>query len=440
MRSRQRARWSVNFFSKIPFFLVILKGVYSKFESTLNDATEIEKVAEAYDFPPPDYSKKNMVQFKKYNRTISFYRTTSTAQPLEPDFPCERNCRLRTFTVIIEQFIRAFRDPERKIFYLPQVKRSRDSSPEAPPAKKRMRSRTPAKERLSSRSSRSSIKERLGEKSPYSRPSPPSRKRRRSRSTRGRSPSARRMRSRSIYGRSPSTYRKSRHPRFRKKVTLNECHQAPKRRKSFSRLADEINPPSKRRLASAKTSTPVETNKKFEFTDSGSSSNDCNTSCSKETSTSREVSTSPEKSKKKGASKKADKKKKLVERTKIFKDYLKKSLERLEEKEVKTIKILTQAFQGADKTQLLIDYLCLGGKEETSWIVKSKHELILFVILSRVSACITNTLVMLFQCSYLAIFSTLSLFLSFQADKFSRNQCEVWLPIVSYYVPALMNS
>ena len=200
---------------------MILKGVYSKFESTLNDATEIEKVAEAYDFPPPDYSKKNMVQFKKYNRTISFYRTTSTAQPLEPDFPCERNCRLRTFTVIIEQFIRAFRDPERKIFYLLQVKRSRDSSPEAPPAKKRMRSRTPAKERLSSRSSRSSIKERLGEKSPYSRPSPPSRKRRRSRSTRGRLPSARRMRSRSIYGRSPSTYRKSRHPRFRKKVTLN---------------------------------------------------------------------------------------------------------------------------------------------------------------------------------------------------------------------------
>merc|ERR1712198_29788 len=69
----------------------------------LNES-EIEKIAEAYDFPPPDYSKKNMVQFKKYNKTISFYRSTSTAmvQPLDPDFPCERHCRLRTFTVIIE--------------------------------------------------------------------------------------------------------------------------------------------------------------------------------------------------------------------------------------------------------------------------------------------------------------------------------------------------
>ena len=150
----------------------------------------------------------------------------------------------------MEQFIRTFRDPERKTFYAPQVKRSRDSSPESPPARKRMRSRTPVKERLGSRSSRSSIKERLGEKSPYSRSSPPSRKRRRSKSTRGRSPSARRMRSRSIYGRSPSTCRKSRHPRYRRKAVLNDCHQAPRPRRSFSRLADEIDPPTRRKLTS----------------------------------------------------------------------------------------------------------------------------------------------------------------------------------------------
>ena len=317
--------------------------------------------------------------------------------------------------------------------------RSRESSSEALPANKRMRSRTPVKERLGARSSRSSTKERLGDMSPYSRPSPPSRKRRRSRSTRGRSPSARRIRSRSIFGRSPSTCRKSRHPRFRKKVTLNECHQAPKRRKSFSRIADEINPPSKRRLASAKTSTPVETSKKFEFTDSGSSSNDCNTSCSKGTNSSSEASTSPEKTKKKGATEKADKKKKLVERTKIFKDYLKKSLERCHEKEVITFRKLIQAFQGADTNQSLFIYFCLGSKEEeTSWNVKSKHELVLFVILSKVSACITNSLTLLFHCSYVVICSILSLFLSFQAHKISRNQ-EVWLPIVSYYASALMN-
>ena len=246
------------------------------------------------------------------------------------------------------------------------------------------------------------------------------------------------MRSRSTFGRSPSTCRKSKHPRFRKKGTLNEGHQAPKRRKSFSRIADETNPPSKRRLASTKTSTPLETNKKFNFTDSGSSSNDCNSSCSKETNSSSDASTSPDITKKKSATDKADKKKKLVERTKIFKDYLKKSLERCQEKEVISSRKFNQTFTNADNSQFPLIFFYLGSKEEeTSWCVKSKHDLILFVILSKVGACLANSLMFLFHYLYAAVRFILFLSLSFQADKISRNQ-EFWLPSVSFHA-ALMN-
>ena len=92
----------------------------------------------------------------------------------------------------------------------------------------------------------------------------------------------------------------------------------------------------------------------------------------------------------------------------------------------------------ADNFQSSIIYFYLGSKEEeTSWCVKSKHDLILFVILSKVGACLANSLMFLFHCLYVVIRYTLSLPLSFQADKISRNQ-EFWLPTVPYHA-ALMN-
>ena len=92
----------------------------------------------------------------------------------------------------------------------------------------------------------------------------------------------------------------------------------------------------------------------------------------------------------------------------------------------------------ADNFQSSIIYFYLGSKEEeTSWCVKSKHDLILFVILSKVSACLVNSLMLLFHCFYNVFRSILFLPLSFQADKISRNQ-EFWLPIVPYHA-ALMN-
>ena len=92
----------------------------------------------------------------------------------------------------------------------------------------------------------------------------------------------------------------------------------------------------------------------------------------------------------------------------------------------------------ADNFQSSLIYFYLGSKEEeTSWCVKSKHDLILFVILSKVGACLANSLMFLFHYLYAAIRFILFLSLSFQADKISRNQ-EFWLPTVSFHA-ALMN-
>ena len=365
---------------------------------SLNDS-EILLIAEAYDFPTPDLSR-NQVQFRNYNKVVSFYRSSSTGmvQPTDDAFPTEKKCKLRTFTIILEQVIRCYSPPDRKVFYVPQVKRSRDSSTsDSSPKQKRKRSNTPVKERLGNRSNRDSSRNK-------SRNSDSSRK------------IARRRRSRSTFGRSPSVTRTSRHPRFRSSRAFNDCYKALRPRRSFSRVADKSDPPlSRRRLASSKTSTPLEKKEVFEYEkkktdDSGDDS---------------DVQEIPVEKPVVKNSSKADKKKKLAEKTRSFKEYLEKSVER----EVIFNQFLHTSKENAAIFMLNVICDCLGIKKEPSWTLVMMYEL----ILSKVSASMTISMIGSHLCtpeSQLLLF-VLFLTLYFQADNLQQNQHKRWLLVNS---------
>ena len=105
--------------------------------------SEILTLAEAYDFPAPDLRKPNIVQFRNFNRVVTFNRSknTCTVQPTDPMFPKEKFCRVRRLTVILEEVIKLYQPPDRRVFYVPETS----------PVHKRRR-RTPVRERLGERS------------------------------------------------------------------------------------------------------------------------------------------------------------------------------------------------------------------------------------------------------------------------------------------------
>ena len=225
---------------------------------------------------------------------------------------------------------------------------------------------------------------------------------------------ARRRRSRSTYGRSPSLSRTSRHPKHKRSKAFNDGYHAPRPRRSFSRVADETDPPpSRRRLASSKTSTPLDKKETFEFDkkkpDESSDDSDI-----------KEIPIEEPADKKLS---KADKKKKLSDKTRSFREFLEKSVER----EVILSKFLLniRSILGVQK----IDNNCLGIKEEPSWTVIKVYE----PILSKVSECMKNSMkrsLLLYPisiCQLLVVYIFLVLTLFFQADKLQQNQHKRWL-------------
>ena len=271
---------------------------------------------------------------------------------------------------------------------------SRDSSSsESSPERKRKRSNTPIKERLGSRSTNPS--------------------RNRSRDSGSSRSVARRRRSRSTFGRSPSVSRTSRHPKYKRSKAFNDGYHAPRPRRSFSRVADETDPPpSRRRLASSKTSTPLDKKETFEFDkkkpDESSDDSDI-----------KEIPIEEPADKKLS---KADKKKKLSDKTRSFREFLEKSVER----EVILIGFLL-SIRSMFRIQK-VDNDCLGIKEEPSWTVIMYEP-----ILSKVSECMKNSMkrsLLLHPipiCQLIVVYIFLVLTLFFQADRIQQNQHKRWL-------------
>ena len=212
--------------------------------------------------------------------------------------------------------------------------------------------------------------------------------------------------------------RTSRHPKYKRSKAFNDGYHAPRPRRSFSRVADETDPPpSRRRLASSKTSTPLDKKEIFEFDkkkpDESSDDSDI-----------KEIPIEEPADKKLS---KADKKKKLSDKTRSFREFLEKSVER----EVILTKFLLN-LRSKFETQN-VDNDCLGIKKEPSWTVVTKYE----PILSKVSECMNNSMkwsLLQFPisiCQLFVVYIFLFLTLFFQADKLQQNQHKRWLLVNS---------
>ena len=121
---------------------------------------------------------------------------------------------------------------------------------------------------------------------------------------------------------------------------------------------------------------------------------------------------------------KAEKKRKLAEKTKSFKDYLEKSVEREVISESSHITLSDKA----DKNKTKLNCDCLEGKEEPSWTLVMKYDSILF----KVSTCMSIGMTWSLLCfvSVNVVFS-FYLILYFQAGKLQQNQHKSWLLVNS---------